>query len=48
MGTPIFDVGDVVAIEDVNGKTYYSYITNITFNVNGFTTLKCVANEVEK
>lgn len=47
-GTPIFDVGDIVAISDENGKTFYSFITNITFNVNGFTTIKCVANEVEK
>ncbi|MCI8955629.1 MAG: hypothetical protein HFG29_01420 [Eubacterium sp.] len=47
-GTPIFDVGDIVALSDINGKTFYSFITNMTFNVNGFTTIKCVANEVEK
>ncbi len=47
-GTPIFDVGDIVALSDVNGKIFYSFITNVTFNVNGFTTIKCVANEVEK
>lgn len=47
-GTPIFDVGDIVALSDINGKTFYSFITNVTFNVNGFTTIKCVANEVEK
>lgn len=48
VGTPIFDVGDIVAIPDVNGKTFYSFVTNMAFNINGFTTIKCVANEVEK
>lgn len=48
VGTPIIEVGDIVALPDVSGKVYYSYVTNVSFNLNGFTTIKCVASEVEK
>ena len=47
-GNPTIEVGDIIAIPDASGKVYYSYVTNVSFEFNGYTTIKCVANEAEK
>lgn len=42
-GNPAWEAGDAVVLTDRKGNSYYSYLTNVSFNIGNYASISCGA-----
>ena len=47
-GNPAWEAGDAVVLTDRKGNSYYSYITNVSYNIGNYANISCGAEPAER
>lgn len=47
-GNPAWEAGDAVALTDRKGNSYYSYLTNVSYNIGNYASISCGAEPAER
>lgn len=47
-GNPAWEAGDAVVLTDRKGNSYYSYLTNVSFNIGNYASISCGAEPAER
>ena len=47
-GNPAWEAGDAVVLTDRKGNSYYSYLTNVSYNIGNYASISCGAEPAER
>ena len=47
-GNPAWEAGDAVVLTDRKGNSYYSYITNVSYNIGNYANISCGAEPAKR
>lgn len=47
-GDPAWEAGDAVVLTDRKGNSYYSYLTNLSYNIGNYASISCEAEPTER
>lgn len=47
-GNPAWEAGDAVVLTDRKGNSYYSYLTNVSYNIRNYASISCGAEPAER
>ncbi len=47
-GNPAWEAGDAVVLTDRKGNSYYSYLTNVSYNIGNYANISCGAEPAER
>lgn len=45
---PAWEAGDAVVLTDRKGNSYYSYLTNVSYNIGNYASISCGAEPAER